>query len=81
MTPSRIKPATFRFVAQHLNHCATPVPHSKDHTLKGFMVILCTSYINWALQIMKGRNMWLYKDLHYYQKWYTALALRAIELT
>ena len=28
MTPSGIKPATFRFVAQHLNHCATAVPHS-----------------------------------------------------
>jgi len=26
MTPSGIEPATFRFVAQHLNHCATPVP-------------------------------------------------------
>ena len=27
MTPSRIEPATFRFVAQHLNHCATAVPN------------------------------------------------------
>jgi len=27
MTPSGIEPVTFRFVAQHLNHCATPVPH------------------------------------------------------
>ena len=26
VTPSGIKPATFRFVAQHLNHCATAVP-------------------------------------------------------
>jgi len=26
MKPSGIKPATFRFVAQHLNHCATAVP-------------------------------------------------------
>ena len=27
MTPSGIEPATFRFVAQRLNHCATAVPH------------------------------------------------------
>ena len=26
MTPSGIEPATFRFVAQHLNHCDTAVP-------------------------------------------------------
>ena len=26
MTPSGIEPATFRFVSQHLNHCATSVP-------------------------------------------------------
>ena len=26
MTPAGIEPATFRFVAQHLNHCATVVP-------------------------------------------------------
>jgi len=28
MTPSGIKPATFWFVVQHLNHCATAVPHN-----------------------------------------------------
>ena len=27
MTPSGIEPATFRFVVQHLNHCATAVTH------------------------------------------------------
>ena len=27
MTPAGIKPATFRFVAQHINHCATAVPY------------------------------------------------------
>jgi len=26
MTPAGIEPTTFRFVAQHLNHCATAVP-------------------------------------------------------
>jgi len=26
MTPSGIEPATFRFVTQHLNHCAAAVP-------------------------------------------------------
>ena len=26
MTPAVIEPATFRFVEQHLNHCATTVP-------------------------------------------------------
>ena len=26
LTPAGIEPVTFRFVAQHLNHCATAVP-------------------------------------------------------
>ena len=30
MTPSGIEPATFRFVAQHLNHCATAVNLNND---------------------------------------------------
>ena len=29
MTPAGIEPATFRFVAQHLNHCATAVPYQR----------------------------------------------------
>jgi len=30
MTPSGIEPATFRFVVQRLNHCATAVPKSMN---------------------------------------------------
>ena len=28
MTPTGIEPANFRFVAQHINHCATAVPNA-----------------------------------------------------
>jgi len=34
MTPSGIEPATFRFVAQHLNHWATAVPSSFSTALQ-----------------------------------------------
>jgi len=30
MTPSGMEPATFRFVTQHLNHCATVVPTKRN---------------------------------------------------
>ena len=30
MTPAWIEPATFWFLTQHLNHCATAVPHFRD---------------------------------------------------
>ena len=33
LTPAEIEPATFRFVAQHLNRCATAVPHSFTYSL------------------------------------------------
>ena len=34
MTPSGIEPATFRFVAQHLNHCITAVPFINQYNYK-----------------------------------------------
>ena len=30
VTPAGIEPSTFRFVAHHLNHCATTVPSSSS---------------------------------------------------
>jgi len=32
MTPAGIEPATFLFVAQYLNHCATAVPYCFIYT-------------------------------------------------
>ena len=52
MTPSGIKPATFRFVVQHLNHCATAVSQSvtvhvtnKRHvqSVTAHLAVICTS--------------------------------------
>ena len=37
MTPVGIEPATFQFVAQHLNHCATAVPTQYKYSI----VIVC----------------------------------------
>ena len=42
MTPSGIERATFRFVAQHLNHCVTAVPH--EFTNKTKMELLAVHY-------------------------------------
>ena len=38
MTPAGIEPATFRFVAQHLNHCATAVPTEVKYCLDNDVV-------------------------------------------
>ena len=48
MAPSGIEPATFRFVAQHLNHCATAVPGDKKYSLYkpilSYVCILTATY-------------------------------------
>jgi hypothetical protein len=31
ITPAEIEPANFRFVAQHINHCATSVPQKYNY--------------------------------------------------
>ena len=42
MTQAGIEPVTFRFVAQHLNHCATAVPNQGMYNLK-FTVLIYTN--------------------------------------
>ena len=44
VTPPGIEPATFRFVAQNLNHCATAVPILMNSKIKLIWVV--TSYRN-----------------------------------
>jgi hypothetical protein len=44
MTPSGIEPATFRFVAQYLNHCAAAVPTN----VAGSYVILRKYFVTWT---------------------------------
>jgi hypothetical protein len=46
VTPSGIEPATFRFVAQFLNHCATACPHYLSDYLK-----YLSNYINHRIRI------------------------------
>ena len=46
MTPAGIEPATFRFVAQHLNHCATAVPLFPLYLTKFFFLINGHVYLN-----------------------------------
>ena len=47
MTPAGIEPATFRFVAQHLNHCATAVPHLCKYPWK-YSSETCTNVVQLA---------------------------------
>ena len=44
MTPSAIEPASFRFVAQHLNHCATVVPWKSNNYYKFWLWLCSFSY-------------------------------------
>ena len=56
MTPNGIEPATFRFVAQHLNHCATAVPRSTE--------VMRIMYIRFILRL-QGDDLVQFSDLAY----------------
>ena len=64
MTPAGIEPATFRFAAQHLNHCATAVPYyagSSGNFLiseSNYHYIPCNDPDEWSSQ----DHVWLWRD-------------------
>jgi len=51
MTPAEIEPATFRFVAQHLNHCATAVT-------KKFGIFCKKAKNNYNCLCAKDKRIW-----------------------
>jgi len=42
LTPAGIEPATFRFVAQHLSHCATAVPQLNPYNMQ-IITTMCSA--------------------------------------
>ena len=61
MTPAGVEPATFRFVAQYLNHCATAVP-----VLIKYMYNLCYICIYIYANLFFGWIMLFYIALFYW---------------
>ena len=58
MTPPGIEPATFRFVTQHLNHCATAVPKNCVITSFFRLPTRCKN-VEISLQILQPRLSYL----------------------
>ena len=65
LTPAGIEPATFQFVAQHLNHCATAVPMSQCRNKKrqqhNLNAISKTSHTHATAYIESQSTNWHYK--------------------
>jgi len=57
MTPPGIEPATFRFVAQHLNHCATAVPYDPYKYIKTNLKEAGWGGVD-RTELARDRNMW-----------------------
>jgi hypothetical protein len=74
MTPSGIEPATFRFVAQYLNHCATiSGPLKPQKTLMKTRIILHHTVAllallygseNWTIKARRKKNNTSRDEIH-----------------
>jgi len=58
MTPFGIEPATFRFVAQHLNYCDTAVPRGEA------IIITYSEHVFIALGIQHAVRLTVNSDLN-----------------
>jgi len=57
MTPTGIEPATFRFVAQYLNHCATAVPELYLYLKENHENLIWNNWCpHYEIQIRNFRN-------------------------
>ena len=57
MTPSGIESATFRFVAQHLNHCATAVPWAQNMNLRKIVHVIPELVLS-KVKVLGFINLW-----------------------
>jgi hypothetical protein len=74
MTPSGIEPATFRFVAQYRNHCATAVPNSKKkYSAKISSQMYVHLHVKYPLFLSDFNETWIFKiDLQKILKYQTS---------
>jgi len=61
LTPAGIVPATFRFVAQHLKHCATGVPttsvYRRNNITKKVHLIYSATCFDFSIYRHGGQNI------------------------
>jgi len=57
MTPSGIESATFRFVAQHLNHCVTAVPRTQNMNLRKIVYVILELVLS-EVKVLGFINLW-----------------------
>ena len=60
MTPSGIKPATFRFVAQHRNHCATMYVVQNQHMFSSSQLDVSTISKTFIVFVPKAVQLDMY---------------------